>query len=229
MLWYKAWLETRWRVLLLLAIIFFVLFEIHSHGGPQLRSAAPLYGLEYLWVWTPVLLAGSGIRPECPLRTVKGAQGSMYFTLSLPVGRLRLFAVRAGLGLLETAGVIAVLCCAAAAALPEVRAQITLADGLRYGLTMFACGLAIFGISTVLATFLDQQWQMIGSMLSVALAVWLFRLGGASAAAFDFFRALSDGSPLITHVLPWTAMCTAIGIGAISMLAAVKVENVRQY
>ena len=39
----------------------------------------------------------------------KGLHGSMYFTLSLPVSRFRLFATRAGLGMLEAAGVLAAL------------------------------------------------------------------------------------------------------------------------
>ena len=43
----------------------------------------------------------------------KGLHGSMYFTLGLPVGRFRLFAVRVGVGILETLALTLVEFCTA--------------------------------------------------------------------------------------------------------------------
>ena len=229
MLWYKGWLETRLRLAMLLTAILFVLFQVYSHGDSKLSAPALLNSLELLWVLTPMTLAGSGIRPESPFRMMKGLQGSMYFTLSLPVSRLRLLAVRSATGILEIAALVVAAFCLAAAALPAVRAQITAADGLRYAVTILLCSTAGFGVSTLLATFLDQQWQGFGSMFVVFSGRWLFTKYGAQPSTLDFFRALGTASPLVTHALPWTAIGLSVAIGAACLMAAVKVEHVRQY
>jgi len=229
MLWYKGWLETRLRLAMLLTAILFVLFQVYSHGDSKLSAPALLNSLELLWVLTPMTLAGSGIRPESPFRMMKGLQGSMYFTLSLPVSRFRLLAVRAATGLLEIAALIAAAFCLAAAVLPAVRAQVMPADALRYALTIFLCSAAGFGVSTLFATFLDQQWQAFASMFVVFFGRALFTKYGAHPSTFDFYRAMGNASPLVTHALPWTAIGLSVAIGAACLIAAVSVERVRQY
>jgi len=227
MLWYKAWLETRWRALLLIAIILIILFSVHARS-PQAQAAA-LNSLQFMWMIAPLSLAGSGVRSESPFQPVRGIAGSMYFTMSLPVSRLRLLGVRAGMGALETAGVIVIGCGAAAAAFPAVR-QIALPDAIAYTLTIFVCGLAAFGLSTVLATFLDQQWQGFAATLGyLAARALTFGFDGTRAPRFDFYLAMGNGSPLFTHSVPWAAMGLSAAIGAVCFLAAARVEQARQY
>jgi hypothetical protein len=233
MLWYKAWLETRLRVLLVVAVILFVLYQVHTHSGPHRRGAELLGQLWFLWLITPMGFAGSGVRTESPFRVVRHIQGSQYFTLSLPVSRLRLLAARTAVGLAEVAGVIAAGCCLAALVFPEVRTEITLTEGIGYALTVFACGLAAFGISTVLATFLDQQWQAFAAIFALFSGRWLiFGMAGTPSSPlsrFDFFWAMGAGSPLNTHAIPWLAMCASAGVGAVCFLAAMRIEQARQY
>src|ERR1043165_5803785 len=119
MLWYKAWLETRWRILMPMGMILMMLVLPNKQGiGPPPPTAQRLQGFSIFWMIIPVFLAGAGIRTESAFRATKGLHGSMYFTLSLPVSRLRLLAVRTGVGLLETAAVIVAICCIAGIALP---------------------------------------------------------------------------------------------------------------
>src|SRR4051812_14120136 len=108
MLWYKAWLETRLRILLLLTIILFVLVQIHWQHAAAPAMLRTLRGLGFLWAVNSMVLAGAGVRTDSPFRAMKGIQGSIYFTLSLPVSRLKLLAIRAALGLTAIAGVIIV-------------------------------------------------------------------------------------------------------------------------
>jgi hypothetical protein len=229
MLWYKAWLETRLRVLLIFSVILFVLYQVHSHGGSSLSAPSLLNSLEFVWVISFMTFAGSGIRPESPFRMVKGIQGSMYYTLSLPVSRLRLLLVRATVGILEIAGLIAAAICIAALAAPEMRAQVTAADGIRYALTVLLCSSAAFGVSTLFATFLDQQWQAFASMFVIFLSRWLFTQYGKHPSPYDFYRAMGTASPLVTHALPWTAIGVSVAIGAACFMTAIKVEQIRQY
>jgi len=228
MLWFKAWLETRWRVLFPLATFLFVLVQTHLRGNLQFQSGPLLDALAVFWLIPPLLLAGSGIKTESAFRTTKGLHGSMYFTLSLPVSRLRLLAVRAGAGMLETAGVIVVVCCIAGSIFPEIRGQATLADAFRYAVTIFLCSSGVYSLSVLLATFLDQLWQVWGSMAAVFLLRWLFSTIGLPQS-FNIFRAMGVSSPLSTHALPWSAMGISVGVAAILLLAAGKVVQIREY
>ena len=229
MLWYKAWLETRWRMALIAAVLAFVLFQVATHSQKSMDGVAMLTSLQFMWMIIPLSMAGAGVRTENPFRAVKGIQGSIYYTMSLPVSRLQLLAVRAGVGLAETGLLIAVGIGMAAAAFPAVR-MIPVNEAASYVMTIFVCGLSGFGISTLYATFLDQQWQAMASMLTFFLARGtIFGLDGARWSRFDFFRVMGEASPLVTHGMPWVAMGVSLIVAAICFAGAVKVEEARQY
>ncbi len=222
MLWYKAWLETRWRAVLFMSMMLLSLFQAHFQGHLKLGEGV-LYIMPVFWLMYPVALAGSGIATEAPLQPVKGSQGSIYFTLALPVSRLRLLAGRAFFGMTEVFAVIVVVSAVAAIAFPEIRNATTLADGCRYALTILLCCSGVYGLSTLFSTFLTQQWQIWATMA----VILLLRL--VTDKDFFLFRAMAQNSPLITHTLPWTAMGLSLGLGVLFFLAAVRVVQTRQY
>src|SRR6266496_1216778 len=102
MLWYKAWLETRSRFLISLAGIVVLCSYIVYHGD---REALPSTKLSYyyhvlhgghvalctMWVAAVTLLMMGGLLRE-------KAVGASSFTLSLPVSRRQLMAVRICVG-----------------------------------------------------------------------------------------------------------------------------------
>ena len=161
-------------MLLPLAMILFALFASHNKGqllpGPKsVQNALPFF-----WLILPLTIAGAGINTEAPFRVLKGLNGSTGFTLSLPVSRSRLFATRVVFGFSATAGMIVTACCVAWLAFPEVRASVSPNDGLRYLAAVLVCSFAGLGLSTLFASFLDQQIQTIASMGCIFLLLWLF-------------------------------------------------------
>src|SRR5215468_7435184 len=127
MLWHKSWLETRWRFLIGLAVLacsaagvvfayprvaeLLPLVPAHDTGGElgrRIRESAELVrdyrgyvwsqwsGKSLIQAWTlfAVLLGTGGLVSQA-------ARGGALFTLSLPVSRRRLVAVRAAVGLTE--------------------------------------------------------------------------------------------------------------------------------
>lgn len=224
MLWYKAWLETRWRLLMPLSMLLFVFFQEHSKGHLRLDNIQLLVTLPVFWMLAPAVLAGSGIATESPFRAIKGIQGSRAFTLSLPVSRARLLAWRAMAGMTETAATVVIACCVAGLAFPEVR-QVGLAGGCQYAFTVVLCCLPVYALSTLFATFLDQQWQIIGTMAVLFACRWTIGNGGLLA----IFRAMGTASPLVTHVVPWSAIGFSAGIAALCFLAAAKIVQMREY
>ena len=99
MLWYKAWLETRWRMLMPLVLMLFVLFTGHGKGQLAPGPKSVLVLLPFWWLILPLMIAGSGIDTEAPFRVLKGVQGSTAFILSLPLSRFRLFMARLVFGM----------------------------------------------------------------------------------------------------------------------------------
>lgn len=225
MLWYKAWRETRWRMLMLTASVLWVLFNIHSRGDFQPRPAS---SLQVVWLIVPLMLAGSGLRTDPVLQPMKGLHGSMYFTLSLPVSRLRLFAVRAAVGLLEIAAIILAVSCVAGIFFPEVRVNASLTGGFVYVATVFLCSCGIYGLSILLATFLDLIYQIWVGLAASFLSLWLIRTAGLPRSIDPFF-AMGSLSPLATHVFPWAAIGVSLGMGTIFFLVAARVVQTRQY
>src|SRR5260370_35154609 len=117
MLWMKGWYETRIRLLLLVAATL-VMSSVASDSATananisaQGLEATTLIGASVL---AAIMLAGAGIKTQPgAFRPSKGLHGSMYYTLSLPVTRIRLFRVRFSFGLATTAALTGLACCAA--------------------------------------------------------------------------------------------------------------------
>jgi hypothetical protein len=229
MLWHKGWLETRYR--LLFALGFVGLFQVLQYKNgitPQGIFALVQFTVPVLVVMIYSLLAGAGIATQPSLVASKGIHGSTLFTLTLPVSRLRLMSVRAAIGWLEGIGVIGVLCCALWLLSPALRTMVGPGTMLQYAATLIACGSAIYFVSVLLGTFLDDQWRTWGTMLTSG-GLWWLSMHTALPAFLDVFRGIGKGSPLITHTMPWNAILFSVLLAAVLFFAALKVLRAREY
>jgi hypothetical protein len=119
MLWFKAWLETRWRfgfvvgsiLLVWVAPFWLPLFGLRVPAGfPASKLWVAIHlGTVLLYIYAAIFLAGSGINTQTTYSATSGFHPSMLFTLSLPVSRRRLLLVRAGLGALQTSFLVAIM------------------------------------------------------------------------------------------------------------------------
>jgi hypothetical protein len=229
MLWHKGWLETRYRLLFALGFVgLFQVLQYKNGTTPQGIFALVQFTVPVLVVMTYSLLAGAGIATQPSLVASKGIHGSTLFTLSLPVSRLRLMSVRAAIGWLEGIGVIGVLCCALWLLSPALRAMVGPGTMLQYAATLIACGSAIYFVSVLLGTFLDDQWRTWGTMLTSG-GLWWLSTHTPLPAFLDIFRGMGKGSPLITHTMPWNAILFSVLLAAVLFFAALKVLRAREY
>ena len=235
MLWHKGWLETRFRLLFTLGFTTIILVLQYSArtaapppGGKSAAFGLVMFAGPTLVLMVCALLGGAGIVTQPSLQATKGLHGSTLFTLSLPVSRLRLLAVRASIGWFEAAGVIGALCCGMWLVSPALRAMATPVEMLQYAGTLIACASALYYFSVLLATFLDDQWRAWGSMIASAALWWLSTHTPLPAYA-NIFRAMREGSPPLAHTMPWTAMAFSLGLAAILFFAALKVVQTREY
>lgn len=230
MLWMKAWLETRWRFVFALCWSLAVLGLWAANGLTSAGGNAPtmMMTLSFFLMFTPIYLAGTGIKTQSGFQAMQGIHGSMYYTLSLPVSRLRLLGVRAAFGLLEMAGIDVIVIAAAWYLFPVLRAHSTSLDLLQLILTAIVCTACFFFVSVLLATFFGESWQIFGGLFVIAVSRQvLARL--ALPASWNVFRFGGDASPLITHTLPWPAMLISIGVSAILFFAALRIVQSKEY
>jgi hypothetical protein len=229
MLWHKGWLETRFRLLFTVALMGLILtFQHSARTTPQGIVGIVIFSNPVLVVMVSAMLAGAGVATQPSFTVTKGIHGSTLFTLSLPVSRARLLGVRAGIGWLEGAGVIGVFCCALWFLSPALRGMVTPADMFKYAATLVACASAIYSLSVLLGTFLDDQWRVWGTAIA-STALWWLSTHIPVPAFADIFRGMGRRSPLIAHTMPWNAIGFSVGLAAILFLAALKIVKAREY
>jgi len=254
MLWYKAWLDTRWRFLIALVLLLCtalgnaltyptvqgILEEASRNGSPngplaseinlavQLSSSFRGYvwdqvvhhNMYYLWTLFAVLLAADGALSQ---RT--GA----LFTLSLPVSRRRLCAVRAAADLLEL-GLLALLpLLAVTLTAPAVGHSYALADALIHAIHMLIGGTFFYCLTLLLAAVFEDRWRPI--LLALALAIF-------SGVSTEFMPALAAFSPVgvmtgesyfHTGAPAWTGLLIWPAVAASLFFCAVRRIEDRDY
>jgi hypothetical protein len=247
MLWQKGWLETRFRLLFTLGMTLFVLSVQRSahmssvppaHADAAVLSATARANAVILSAMTfanaiPLIvvcamLAGAGIATQPSFQAAKGVHGSCLFTLSLPVSRLRLLATRAAVGWLELVAEIAILCCGTWLVSPLLRQMATPTEMAEYAVTLVACGSALYCLSVLLATFLDDQWRTWGTMIAACTIAWISN-HASLPASIDIVQAIGKNSPIIAHTVPWSAMAFAVALAAALFVAALKIAQSREY
>lgn len=235
MLWYKGWLETRFRLLFLLVVQgSFLIFVLWTGANAQVREPIRAVGafisftIPTFVVMICGMLGGAGIATQPSFQAVRGLHGSTLFTVSLPVSRLRLLAVRASLGWLEMAAAIGALCCGIWLVFPALRAMANASEMFQYAAILIACGSAIYSISVLAGTFLDDLWRTWGTVIG-ALALWGLTRHAPLRTSIGIFPAMGDRSVVMTHTMPWGAMLFSLGLAAILLFAALKVVQSREY
>jgi hypothetical protein len=231
MLWTKSWLETRWRFVFGLGFGVFLLINVAADNrapDQQIPRASHETVLAFIFPFIAIMLGGAGINTQAGFRATKGLHGSMYYTLALPVSRFRLLATRAATGVLEMTAVIMLISAGLWAILPQLRGQTTLPEILVYGFAFAVSTASFYSVSVLLATFLDGQWQIWGSMIFI-IGLQYVSNHLPVPQALDLFRPLITASPLVTHVLPWSGMAISVVLSAILFCLSIKIVRLREY
>jgi hypothetical protein len=233
MLWYKAWLETRWRFAFLVGSILFVWLTpewitatgVHS-GVPAARLwMAIQLGSVFLFIFTAIFLAGSGINTQGAYTFTPGFHGSMLFTLSLPVSRRRLLFVRAGLGALLTILLIAIM----AGYILHLRPEATSAlQALAYFTRVIACTMAVYALSVLMACVLDEMWQFTGAFIFWT-ALFLVQSKFDWVARVSPLRGMSLNCYPVTAPIPWAPIVASLVFAGVLLCASVLVVQRKEY
>ena len=230
MLWKKGWYETRTRLLIVLAVV--VVITVLTMGPPPPAGAGsgPLVGATTIpAMLAALLLAGAGVKTQLGgLQRSKGLHGSMYYTLSLPVKRTRLFNVRVSLGLAETAGILVLTWSAIWLVHPAIRLSAIASDMFKQGVVTFFCVTVVYSLGVFFAAFLDDVYQHWATIFTV-VGTFVILNRVPLPASMHAFLVLSLASPLNTHTLPWIAMAVLLGLSGMLLLIALKIVRSLEY
>jgi ABC-type transport system involved in multi-copper enzyme maturation permease subunit len=220
MLWLKAWLETRWRLvwmLLMSALLFAVPLEVVGDARaahPQVVSMLLLRFTLLIAFLAPSMLAGSGVQTVStrPNSSDKGIGESLLFTLSLPVTRSRLFMIRTLTGVLETVALLTLVGIVAWYLMPQH--LVAGPEALGFFAAAVCCSLVVYAISACLSTFCDDGWRFRGTAM-VIMALFIF--------------ATAHRLPLIPYRISWLAAAAAGVLTLLLLGAALAIIQKRDY
>jgi hypothetical protein len=229
MLWKKGWYETRIRLLFVMAVVVAIIV-LAMDPAPAGAGSGPLVGATTIpAMLAALLLAGAGVKTQLGgLQRSKGLHGSMYYTLSLPVKRTRLFNVRVSLGLAETAVTLVLTWSALWLVNPAIRLSATPSDMFKQGVTTFFCVTAVYSLGVFFAAFLDDVYQHWATVFTV-VGTFVILNRVPLPASMHAFLVLSLASPLNTHTMPWIAMAVLLGLSGMLLLIALKIVRSLEY
>jgi hypothetical protein len=245
MLWYKSWLDTRWRFLIGLGVLLFsaatlvltypqVLkllplvpaIDSSNELGRRVKEAAELSRSfdGYVWVqWFRQNL--------CQLWTLfavligsggllsPGSSSAALFTLSLPVSRARLLGIRAGTGLIELLALAIVPSLLIPLLAPSVGAHYGISPVFVHAVCLFVAGSIFFSLALLLSTEFDDVWRPLLLALAAALALAIAELRLPALSRVSIF-ALMSGEPYFkTGAWPWLGLIVSAA-ASIGMLYA---------
>lgn len=245
MLWYKSWLETRWRFLVGLGLLLcaaaaaVLTYPQVLKLLPQLPAAANVDGMlgerireaaalarsfrGYVWSsWFRQNLTQGATLFAVLLGTASflSLSGGALFTLSLPVSRRRLVGVRAATGLAELFILVCVPSLLVPLLAPSIGERYAVGSALIHSACLFIAASVFFGLALLLSTVFGDLWRPLLLALAVAFALAIVDTFLPSRA-FSLYGVMSGEAYFRTGRLPWGGLLAAAAVSAALHVAAV--------
>ena len=243
MLWYKSWLETRWRFLIGLGLLMLsacstVLtypqvvkllplaprLELGGEIGRRVAEAIELARDFRGYVWShwfrQSLLQMWGlfaILLGSGGLLSQASGGGALFTLSLPVTRSRLLGVRAAAGLLELLLLAFVPSLLLPLLAPGIGQSYAITEALVHAACLFVAGAVLFSLTFFLSTVFNDVWRPPLIVLCVVVALAFFELVSRLPG---LFRVMSAEGYFRGEGLPWLGLLASAAASVLLLYAA---------
>ena len=248
MLWYKSWLDTRWRfaiafaVLSIMAVGILIDYNVSASLLPALanrpvdtstmtgRALAEAIRVEQTYrgfVWLQwfrqnLLQTGTLFAAMLGSGTVFSGSKDGLFTLSLPASRNQWLAARAATGLGEFFMIATLPSLVIPAFSPLIGQHYSLVDFVAHGACFFVAAAVFYSLAFLLSTVFHDVWRPLLLAVGIACVVGFFELH------FDvsgLFHVMSGHTYFESGSLPWAgllssaALSTALLYGAAANVA----------
>jgi ABC-type transport system involved in multi-copper enzyme maturation permease subunit len=252
MLWYKAWIDTRWRFVIALALLICTVlgnalayssvdgFVVALAAGPPGPLADKIGSIAHLSSTFRGFIWGQVIRQNlCGLwiifAVLLGADGLLsrrkgaIFTLALPVSRGRLFSVRAATDLAELFLLALIPMLLIPLAAPAAGQTYGIADALVHGISIFLGGAVFYGLARLLAAVFDDRWRPIVITLALAILVDLCKEFIPVPAPLNPGSIMDGESYFRTGTPAWAGLFIWAGISMALLYAAARSTEKRDF
>jgi len=230
MLWYKSWLETRWRFLIGLGVLLcsavatvytypqvlrlLPLVSPQGHGAlsAEIRQSIELsrHYRGFIWLqwfrqnsidWTTVFAILLGTSGVVSNSRETG------FTLSLPLSRTRVAGVRGAAGLGELFALVFLPSIVVPLLSPAIGQTYSMADTLIHGACLFVGATVFFSAAFLFSHVFDDVWRPL--LLAFALVV-AFAVLDKALHAPAIFSVMSGETFFRTGRLPWPGLLACV-------------------
>jgi ABC-2 type transport system permease protein len=247
MLWYKAWLETRWRFLigfvLLVCSAAAVVFahdrvqsllplatniEVEGELGRRIREAAELTRSYRGYAWSQWF--GQNLTNTWTIFAVllgsggllsQSSRGGALFTLSLPVSRGRLVGTRAATALAELLVLAIVPSLLLPLLSPAIGQSYAVGDALIHAICLFVAGAVFFSLAFLMSTVFGDVWRPLLIALVAAGVLGLIEQLSRDAARYGIFHVMTAEAYFRGQGLPWAGLFVSVALSAAMLYAAV--------
>jgi len=246
MLWYKSWLETRWRFLIGFALLMLSAMgcvfgyprviqllpaasSIDAGGeiGRRIKEAVQLAGTYRGYVWSQWF--GQELLQMWTLFAALVGSGSVFsrvsgdaapFTLSLPASRNRVLGIRAATGFAELFVLAFVPSLIIPLCSPVIGQSYSFGDALVYSTCLFVAGSAFYCLALLLSTVFNDLWRPLMITCGVALVLALGEQALRSASGGGIFRVMSAQTYFQTGSLPWAGLVVSLALSSAMLYGA---------
>jgi len=244
MIWYKSWLDTRWRFLIPLAILWinacglvfeyapvanvFSSFHAETTGSGVLGRAireeldAQRTYAGYIWYqWFRSNLIQMGTISAALLGSGTllsgGSEGSGLFTLSMPASRNRWLATRAALGLGQSFALVLVPSLAIPLVSPLIGQHFDVGDAVIHAICAFAVAAVFFSLAFLLSTVYPDIPRPLLIALGVAVLIGLIE---SELDLHGLFRVMSGSTYFHSRSFPWVGLLVTVVLSASLLVGA---------
>jgi len=244
MLWYKSWLETRWRfliglVLMLCSAAGVVLLypqvmrlmpmaksiDVSGEIGRRIHEAVELQHTYrgYIWSqWFRQNLSQLATLFAVLLGTggllAQRSGGAALYTLSMPVSRTRLLTVRAATGLGELFVLALVPALLIPMLSPAVGESYSVVSTLVHVVCVFIACSVFYSFAFLLSTVFADVWRPL--LVALALALVLSAFEQLFRPSIGLFRVMSAESYFRSGQLPWLGLLACVAASIVMQYAA---------
>lgn len=246
MLWYKSWLETRWRFLIGLALLMLsavstVLaypevvkllplvpkLDLGGEIGRRMAESAELARDYRGYVWSQWFL--QNMPKNWTLFAVllgtggllsQASGGGVLFTLSLPASRNRLLGVRAAAGLAELLVLAVVPSILLSVLSPAIGHTYGIGDALIHSACLFVAGAVFFSLAFLLSTVFSDVWRPLLIVLCAAVLLALLELVFRGLSRYSVFRVMSAETYFRGGGLPWLGLLASAAVSLVTLYVA---------
>ena len=247
MLWYKAWLDTRWRFLIGLALLTcgaatMVIIhdrvmellplvpnvQVSGELGRRVRESASLIGdyRGYVWAqWFRQTPTQIGTLFAILLGTggllAQSSGGALLFTLSLPVSRTRLLSVRLAAGLGEWLLLALVPSLVIPLLSPAVGQSYGVGAAIAHSVCIFIAGAVFFSLAFFLSTCFSDMWRPLLLTVVIGVAISVVTEIIRELSPYSVFSVMSGERYFRTGQLPWLGLLASLAASSALLWAAV--------